>query len=278
MSAIATTPHIFLLYFCVLWSESLLAPKVIIINETLARRFFAGENPIGHRLFSEPNKMTIVGVAGDTSNRGLDQEVQPEVYTPYVQDLKEIGGLRLVVRASFDQNNPTSTSVLSNLPTSIRNQVRAIEPNEAVNQVVRMDELLSNSVAWRRFQMLLLGVFAAVALVIATVGIYGVISYAVSQQKHEIGIRMALGAQASDVLRMVIWRGMSLALIGVALGLAAAFALTRVMKNLLFEVSPTDPMTFMLIALLLIVVALIASYIPARRATKVDPLQALRHE
>jgi ABC-type antimicrobial peptide transport system permease subunit len=181
----------------------------------------------------------------------------------------------LAVRVAPGQNNPTS---LSGLAASIRNQVRAVEPNEPVNQVVTMDERLSNSIAQRRFQMLLLGIFAAVALVIATVGIYGVISYAVSQRTHEIGIRMALGAQASDVLRMVIWRGMRLALIGVALGLGAAIALTRVLKNQLFEVSTTDPATFALIALLLIGVALIASYIPARRATKVDSLEALRHE
>ncbi|MBO0857476.1 MAG: ABC transporter permease, partial [Chloracidobacterium sp.] len=148
------------------------APKVIIINETLARRFFAGENPIGRRLFSEPNQMTIVGVAGDTRHQGLDQEVQPEVYTPYAQDMKEMGGLRLVARASSGQDNSTNPSVLSSLATSIRNQARAIEPNEPVNRVVTMDEHLSNSVAARRFQTLLLGVFAAVALVIAMVGIY----------------------------------------------------------------------------------------------------------
>jgi putative ABC transport system permease protein len=254
------------------------APRVIIINETLARRFFAGENPIGRRLFSEPNQMTIVGVAGDTRHYGLDQEVQPEVYTPYVQDMKEMGGLRLVARVSSGQNNSTNPAVLSSLATSIRNQMRAIEPNEPVNRVITMDEHLSNSVVGRRFQMILLGIFGAVALVIATVGIYGVISYAVSQQTHEIGIRMALGAQASDVLRMVVWLGMRLALTGVALGLAAALALTRVMKNLLFEVSTTDPATFALITLLLVGVALIGSYIPARRATKVDPLQALRGE
>jgi putative ABC transport system permease protein len=167
---------------------------------------------------------------------------------------------------------------LAGLTTAIRDQVRAIDPNETVFPVIKMDERLSNSVAERRFQTLLLGFFAAVALVIATVGIYGVVSYAVSRRTHEIGIRIALGAQAGDVLRMVLWRGMSLTLAGVTLGLAVAFALTRVLKNLLFEVETTDPTTFALIALLLICVALIASYIPARRATKVDPLQALRHE
>jgi putative ABC transport system permease protein len=159
-----------------------------------------------------------------------------------------------------------------------RPQYRTIDPNEPVNQVITLDERLSNSVAGRRFQMLLFGIFAAVALVIATVGIYGVISHAVSQKTHEIGARMALGAQASDVLRMVIWQGLRLALIGVGLRLAAALALTRVMKSLLFNVSATDPVIFATIALLLVGVALIASYIPARRATKVDPLQALRQE
>jgi putative ABC transport system permease protein len=179
------------------------------------------------------------------------------------------------VRAARDQNNPTGLSALA---AAIRNQVQAIDPNVPVDRIVSMDERLSNSVANRRFQMLLFGIFAIVALVIAAVGIYGVISYAVSQRTNEIGIRMALGAQTRDVLRMVIWRGMKLALIGVALGLAAAVALTRVMENLLFEVSATDPATFGIIAILLVGVALIASYIPARRATMIDPLQALRHE
>ncbi len=255
------------------------APRVAIINETMARNFFPNENPIGHRLVIEGPPSTIVGVVADTRHFGLDQKVQHEVYLPYPpdSDLKRNTDwkMSLVVRAASGQNSSTA---LSTLAGAIRNQIRAIEPNEPVNQVITMDERLSNSVAQRRFQMLLLGVFAAVALVIATVGIYGVISYAVSRRTHEIGIRMALGAQARDVLRMVIWRGMSLALIGVALGLAAALALMRVMKNLLFEVSATDPATFAFIALLLVGVALIASYIPARRATKVDPLLALRHE
>jgi putative ABC transport system permease protein len=176
-----------------------------------------------------------------------------------------------------DQNNPAG---LASLASVIRKQVSAIDPNEPIKQVVTMDEIMSNTLAvsGRRYMTLLLGVFAAVSLVIAAVGIYGVISYAVSQRTHEIGVRMALGAQSSDVLRMVVWRGMRMALVGVALGLAAALALTRAMKILLFDVSATDPATFALITLLLIGAALIASYIPARRATKVDPLQALRQE
>jgi putative ABC transport system permease protein len=257
------------------------APRVAIINETLARRFLPNENPIGHRLLIGTPRPTIVGVVDDTRHSGLDREVRPEVYLPYMQHSDIDMYLTLAARVASNQNNPAS---LSNLAAAIRNQVRAVEPNEPVNQVVTMDERLSNSIAGRRYVMILLSIFAAVAFVIATVGIYGVISYAVSQRTHEIGIRMALGAQASDVLRMVIWRGMSLTLIGVALGLAAALALTRVLKNqffdtnLLFNVSATDPATFALITLLLVVVALIASYIPARRATKVDPLEALRHE
>jgi putative ABC transport system permease protein len=253
------------------------APGVAIVNETLVRRFLHEENPIGLRLLVKSPKPTIVGVVGDTRHHGLDQEVLPEIYLPYFQyaDFAALSGLNLAVRVVSSQNNPTG---LSSLAAAIRNQVSAIDSNEPVNQVITMDERLSNSFAQRRYQTLLLGNFAAVALVIAAVGIYGVISYAVSQRTHEIGIRMALGAQASDVLKMVIWRGMRLTLIGVTLGLAAALALTRVLKNLLFEVSATDPTTFSLIALLLVGVALIASYIPARRATKVDPLQALRHE
>jgi putative ABC transport system permease protein len=252
-------------------------PKVVIINETLARRFFRNENPIGHRLLAMKNPLTIVGVVGDVYHQGLDQEIYPEVYFPYMQSSRYVY-MNLAVRVGSDQSHSADQSKLAALATSIRNQMRTIDPNEPVNQVITMDERLSNSVAGRRFQMLLLGIFAAVALVIATVGIYGVISYAVSQKTHEIGIRMALGAQTSELLKMVVWQGLRLALVGVGLGLASALALTRVMKTLLFNVSATDPVIFASIALLLVGVALIASYIPARRATKVDPLQALRRE
>jgi putative ABC transport system permease protein len=249
------------------------AAKVVIINETLARRLFPDESPIGHSLLMWMTPRIIVGVAGDTRHLGLDQEVRPEVYIPYLQGPSNI--MTLVVKAASGQKNPPN---LSNLASVMRGQVSAIEPNEPVYQVVPLDQYLSNSLAWRRFQMLLLSIFAAVAFVIATIGIYGVISYAVSQRTHEIGIRMALGAKAGDVLRMVVWHGMRLALIGVALGVAAALALTRVMQNLLFNVSATDPATFALIVMLLIGVALVASYIPARRAMKIDPLTALRIE
>jgi len=256
------------------------APSVVIINETIARQFFPNEDPIGHRLFL-PNRPTIIGVVGDTRNSGIDQKVGYEVYIPFLQYSEPALTSTLVVRIASDQNNPAgsaSPSALAALTAAIQDKVRSIDPNESVFAVIKMDERLSNSVAERRFQTLLLSFFSVIALVIAMVGIYGVISYAVSRRTHEIGVRMALGAQAGDVLRMVLWRGMSLTLIGVTLGLAAALALTRVLKNLLFEVETTDPATFALIALLLIGVALIASYIPARRATKVDPLQALRHE
>jgi putative ABC transport system permease protein len=253
------------------------APKVVIINETTARRFFPNENPVGHRLLIGEAPWTIVGVAPDTRQLRLDQEVRLEAYLPHAQPTSWDRNLVLAARVASDQNNPTG---LASLAATIRNQVQAIEPNEPVNQIVPLEERLSSSraVAGRRFQMLLFGAFAGIALVIAAVGLYGVISYAVSQRTQEIGIRMALGAQAGDVLRMVVWRGMRLVLIGVALGVAAALALTRVMKSLLFEVSATDPATFAMITLALIGVAFVASYIPARRATKVDPLIALRSE
>jgi putative ABC transport system permease protein len=254
------------------------AQRVAIINEAIARQFFPNEDPIGRRLLIGAPPQTIVGVVGDTRNSGLDQRVSYEVYLPVLQHSKHAPVLTLAVRIASDQNDPAGRASPSALAAAIRDQVQAIDPNETVLAVIKMDERLSNAVAERRFQTLLLGVFAGIALVIATVGIYGVISYAVSRRTHEIGVRMALGAQRSDVLRMVIWQGMRLTLVGVALGLAAALALTRVLRNLLFEVSATDPTTFTLIALFVIGVALIASYIPARRATKVDPLQALHHE
>ncbi len=253
--------------------DGAVAPQVTVINETFARRFFPGENPIGRRLLVGQTPKTIVGVAVDTRHFGLDQEVQPEIYTSYLQDGSN--AMRLVAQAAPGQN---SEAGLASLAAAIHNQIRAMEPNEPVNQVITMDRRLSDSVAQRRYQTLLFGVFAAVALVIATVGIYGVISYSAGQRTHEIGIRMALGAQSGDVLRMVVGQGMRLTMIGAAIGVAAALGLTRVIESMLFEISATDPATFVSVTLLLVIVSLIASYIPARRATKVDPLLALRHD
>jgi putative ABC transport system permease protein len=247
------------------------APHVMVINETRARLRFPGENPIGKRIhgWDDQHQPTVVGVAADVKRFGLESGVQDqEVYLSVLQSVR-YGSINLIIRT---EGNPL------NLAPAVRQQVWALNPNLPVVDVMSMEQRLAESIAPRRFQTMLFGIFAAVALVIAAVGIYGVISYAVSQRTHEIGIRLALGAQVSDVLRMVVWRGMQLTLAGVALGLAAALALTRVMKNLLFNVSATDPATFAFGALMLAVVALIASYIPARRATKVDPLQALRHE
>ena len=245
-------------------------PPVIVINETLARRLFAGEDPIGKRVRDDGDKtdLTIVGVVADVKQYGLETESQAAFYRSSLQNTGYPGGSWVIRTAG----NP-----LKMLP-AVRREIKALEPDFRLAHVMMMEQLLADSYAPRRFQTWLFGLFATVALVIATVGIYGVISYAVSQRTHEIGIRMALGAQTGDVLRMLVSQGMRLALAGVALGLAAALALTQVMKNLLFQVSATDPATFALIALLLVVVALIASYIPARRATKVDPMVALRHD
>ncbi len=244
------------------------APPVVVINETLARRDFPGEDPVGKRRGNRQADPAIIGIVADVKRYGLETEARPEIYSPILQNA-DVGEISLVIRTAGDPLK---------LANAARRQAREINANLPVMDVMSMEQRLAESVAPRRFQTLLFGLFAALALIIATVGIYGVISYAVSQRTHEIGVRMALGAQAGDVLRMVIWRGMRLALLGVALGLAAGLALTRVMKNLLFEVSATDPGIFAIIALLLVSVALIASYIPARRATKVDPLQSLRHE
>ncbi len=243
--------------------------KVVLISEELARLYFAGENPIGQRLlrgaFGEAPTEEIIGVVGDVRHRGLDIGLRPTIYSPTLS----LGFTNLVIRTT---NDPV------NLAAAVRREVAAIDPNQPVANVKTMERWVSESVAQPRFRTLLLGLFSGAALLLAMVGVYGVMSYAVSQRVHELGVRMALGARAGDVLRLVIGQGMKLAVAGVAIGMAGAFALTRLIKDLLFGVRATDPATFATFALLLTGVALVACYLPARRATKVDPMVALRHE
>jgi putative ABC transport system permease protein len=247
------------------------APRVIIINETLERRHWPNGDAIGKRIrfIGSPEQnpwMQIVGVVNDV-NHLLDETVTPEYYLPFDQ---------LPVRSLYVAAR-TKTDPLA-LASAIRNEVLAIDKGQPVSELRTMEQVRSQSVTLYSFSSALLGVFAAIALVLASVGIYGVMSYAVTQRTQEIGLRLALGAQASDVLRLVIGRGMKLTLIGVTVGLVASLALTRLMKNLLIGVSPADPLTFIVIPLLLMLVALLACWIPARQATKVDPLVAIRNE
>jgi putative ABC transport system permease protein len=253
------------------------APRVAVVNETFARVFLGDENPLGKRVKLGSAQgpfpwLTIAGVVGDVKHGGLDSETRPEMYVPYLQPLLSgwnVPPMFLVVR---------SESEPSSLISAMRGVVKELDRDQPVYGVASMEQLLFRSTAPRRFNMTLLAVFAALALILAGMGVWGVMAYAVTERTREIGIRMALGAQASDALKLVISQGMRLTLVGVALGLTGAFALTRLMKSLLFDVKPTDPMTFIAIALLLTFVALLACWIPARRATKVDPMIALRCE
>ncbi len=246
-------------------------PLVVVINETLSRRLFAGADPIGQRIRNEYLKadLTVVGVVADVKRYGLAAETQAEMYRSYFQNRSFPTVIFLAVRAAGDP---------SLLVPALRQQVREMDAEQPIFDVMPMEQRLTASVAPRRFQMWLFGLFAAVALALAAIGVYGVISYSVSHRTHEIGIRMALGAKARDVMWLVVRQGMACALVGIAVGLMAAYGLTRLMKTLLFNVTATDPTTFVAISCLLIGIALLAAWLPARRATKVDPLIALRHE
>jgi putative ABC transport system permease protein len=246
------------------------SPKVILINDTLAQRFFPGQDPVGKRLRLGMNNINgeIVGVVGDVRHSGLDEEAGPEFYVPLTQ--VPISDMALVVRA---KNGDPAT-----LAPALRQVVREIDKDQPLFEVRTMNSLVSSSIARQRFSMMLVVLFAVLALALASVGIFSVMSFLVTQRTHEIGIRMALGAQRQDVLRMVLRQGMMFTLVGLGVGLAASFILTRLIEGLLFKVRATDPYTFAGVSLLLIVVALLACYIPARRATRVDPMIALRYE
>jgi len=245
----------------------------VIINEAMAKRFWPGEDPVGKRISTanstgqQTQWQTIVGVVGSVRHLGLDVEPRPEIY--YHTNTVPPFGPVVVIRTTGDPQRLISIA---------RAKVREIDRDVPISNVNTMEQLVAQSVAQRRFGMFLVGIFAALALVLAVVGIYGVVSYSVAQRTNEIGVRMALGASATDVLKMVLKNGMTLALIGVGAGLVGAFALTRVMAAMLFDVKPTDAATFAIVSVGLILVALLACYVPARRAMKVDPLEALRYE
>lgn len=247
--------------------ETQQASKVIIVSDRLASEVFPNEDPLGKRLvmMMGDDQWEIVGVVGDIRHRAMEIDPQPTMYMPSVQT----GGTNLVIRTQGDP---------ANLTAAVREEVKAIDPDQPIAAVRTMDEWVARSVAASRYRTTLLGLLALVALVLASTGIYGVMSYSVAQRTHEIGVRMALGARGLDVLKLVVRQGMVLVIIGVAVGVVGAFALTRVMSTLLFGVTAKDPLTFVTVGLVLSAVAFIACYIPACRATKVDPLTALRYE
>jgi len=245
--------------------------QIAVISDALARKYFPGEDPLGKRITVEmtdtPEPAEIIGVVGDIKHQTLDAETRPMVYWAHPQ--LAYSSMTIVVRTA---GNPAS------LAAAAQREIQIIDKDQPVSDVRTMKAWLGESLARSRFGALLLGLFAVLALILAAVGIYGVMSYTVAQGTHEIGIRLALGAQARDVLKLIVGQGMMLVLAGVAVGLLGAVAVTRVMQSLLFGVSATDPLIFTGIALLLTAVAFLACYIPARRATKVDPMIALRYE
>lgn len=242
------------------------APKVVIINQSFARRFWPNENPVGkHVVLGLSTNAEVVGVAADIRNQGLAQDPQPQVYIPYPQ--LPWPNMNLFVRTTTDPHGMVS---------AVRAQVSTVDPDQPVTKVQTVDELMDGARAQPRFTMFLLGTFSATALLLAIVGLYGVLAYSVAQRRQELGIRMALGATRSDILRLVVRQGMALAVIGIGIGLVAALLLTRLMSNLLYGVGTHDMTTFALAPLAFLAIALVASYFPARRATAVAPTEALR--
>ncbi len=245
------------------------ATPVVIVSQTMARQFWPSQDPLGKRITKQdpPQWMEVVGVVGDVRTWDPSEEPWAEMYVPIQQEPPQAAFL--VVETA---RAPAA------LATEVRKAVQSVDKDEPVSSIRSVDELLSQATADPRFRTLLLGIFSGLALLLAVVGIYGIMAYWVSRRTHEIGIRMALGAKGNDVLRMVVWHGMRLTLVGVALGLAGAFALTRLLASLLYGVRPSDPETFAAVSLLVIAAAFVASYVPAWRATRVDPIAALRYE
>jgi len=262
-------------------SDSAGSAAVVIINEAFARQNFPNADPLGQQLcvgcgYGDPAIRSVVGVVSDTKQSSLSTPAPPMLFVPIAQvpdalnlRLKQFVATNFVIRTIGDPMQ---------LAASARQEVQRLDAALPVRNVRPMEEVLSRSIAQERFNVSLLGLFATIGLILAAIGIYGVMSYAVTQRTHEFGLRIALGAQMKDILRLVIGNGMTLALIGVVIGLSGAFALTRLMTSLLFGVTPIDAPTFVTVSILLLAVALVACYIPARRAMKVNPLIALRYE
>jgi putative ABC transport system permease protein len=252
--------------------DSANAPAVAIINETMARRFWPNEDPIGKRLRIgnpefNPQPREIIGVVKDTVIRSIGEEPKPVTYRPLAQQYSQ--WLTLVVHTA---GNPKA------LLPAVRREVQALDENLPAQEIKTLDEIVAFSFWPMRTSAGLVGTFGLLGLLLASVGLYGVMSYAVAARTREIGVRMALGAERGDVLRLIVGQGLALALVGAGAGLLLAYAVTRVLQQFLFSIGATDPLTFTGVALLLTMVALLACWIPARRATKVDPLTALRHE
>jgi putative ABC transport system permease protein len=243
------------------------APKVVVVNESFARRFWPNQNPVGKRVVVGrwPAPAEVVGVAADIKNKGLEQDSQAQLYLPFPQ--LPWGNMNLLVRSAVAPES---------LASSVRAQVVSLDPEQPVMNIQTVDHLMDDARAQPRFTMMLVGAFSATALVLAVIGIYGVLSYSVAQRRQEFGIRLALGAGGADILQLVVRQGLLLATAGISIGLMAALLLTRLMSSMLYKVSTRDLTTFVLTPLAFLAIALLASYLPARRATKVDPIEALR--
>jgi putative ABC transport system permease protein len=258
------------------------APLVVLVNETAARRFWPGKDPLGQRVYllgreKSAGAARVVGVVADVKYAGFlrrETEPRPQVYVPYLQDPD----------ALLDSSSSLSTLIVrtrvgpARAIAEVRDRIRLVDPKLPSRGLQTVEEQLADRYAGQRHYAVLLGSFAALALLLAVVGIYGVMSYSVSQRLHEIGVRMALGAQSTDILFLVVGRGLLYAVCGVGIGVGAALGLTRLLRAELYGVTPTDPATFAGVALLMLLVALTACYVPARRAVRVDPVRVLRYE
>jgi putative ABC transport system permease protein len=250
--------------------DTLDRPRVVIVDETLAQRYFGDRNPIGEQVqipdASQPPR-EIVGVVGSVLDDGLDKKPLPTMYVPYYQS--PIQTMSMIVRTNLDPGVTVAT---------LKSAIQSVDKDQPVFNIRKMEDITTKTVSANRIAFVLLSLFASIALGLAAVGIYGVTSYAVGYRTHEIGVRVALGAGRRDVLGLIIRQGMALGLAGVALGLIAAIWLSRLLSGLLYDVAPTDAATFFVVSAVLLGVALAANYIPARRATRVDPIVALRYE